>query len=160
MDPKTFRSPESGRTIRTQTGYWAFLPMPLPPELSWSVEMVTALSDAERGLSQLSTLAGNFPFPRLLTQPFMRQEAVLSSRIEGTRTSLKDLYKYESAQLSLLERSDDVREVHNYVLALEHGLKRLETLPVSLRLIREIHARLFEDVPRGTITPIKFSQTH
>ena len=159
MDPKTFRSPESGRTIRTQTGYWAFLPMPLPPEVSWSVEMVTALSDAERGLSQLSTLAGNFPFPRLLTQPFMRQEAVLSSRIEGTRASLKDLYKYESAQLSLLERSDDVREVHNYVLALEHGLKRLETLPVSLRLIREIHARLLEDVRGGNMTPGKFRQT-
>src|SRR5258708_19546775 len=99
MDPKTFRSPESGRTIRTQTGYWAFLPMPLPPEVSWSVEMVTALSDAERGLSQLSTLAGNFPFPRLLTQPFMRQEAVLSPPIDGTPPSLNSIYKYHSPHL-------------------------------------------------------------
>ncbi|MBI5955325.1 MAG: hypothetical protein HY865_27020 [Chloroflexi bacterium] len=78
--------------------------------------LISALSDADRELSKLTTLAGNFPFPRLLTQPFMRREAVLSSRIEGTRASLVDLYNYESAQLSFLEPTNDVREVDNMSL--------------------------------------------
>src|ERR1700690_738549 len=156
MDPKAFRNPEAGRTIRTQAGYWVFLPAPLPPKLSRSMDLVSALSDAQSELGKLTALAGNFPFPRLLTQPFMRQEAVLSSRIEGTRASLEDLYQYESAQVSFLEDSNDVREVHNYVIALNYGLKRLETLPVSLRLIREIHAKLMEGVRGGNMTPGKF----
>jgi Fic family protein len=114
------------------------------------------LSEANRELSRLTALAGNFPFPRLLTQPFIRREAVLSSRIEGTRASLMDLYHYESAQLSFLEPNNDVREVHNYVRALDDGLERLKTLPVSLRLIREIHAKLLEGVRGGQLTPGKF----
>ena len=89
----------------------------------------------------------------------MRREAVLSSRIEGTRASLVDLYNYKSAQLSFLEPTDDVREVHNYVLALDYGLERLNTLPVSLRLIREVHARLMEGVRGGNLTPGKFRKS-
>ncbi|MEK6750671.1 MAG: Fic family protein [Chloroflexota bacterium] len=159
MKPNEFRNPKVGKAIRTQTGYWAFIPAPLPPEIEWTTSLISALSDADRELSKLTTLAGNFPFPRLLTQPFMRREAVLSSRIEGTRASLADLYNYESAQLSFLEPTDDVREVHNYVLALDYGLERLETLPVSLRLIREIHAELMEGVRGGNLTPGKFRKT-
>lgn len=159
MKPNEFHNPKVGRAIRTQTGYWTFIPTPLPPEIEWTTPLILALSDADRELSKLTTLAGNFPFPRLLTQPFMRREAVLSSRIEGTRASLVDLYNYESAQLSFLEPTDDVREVHNYVLALDYGLERLETLPVSLRLIREIHARLMEGVRGGHLTPGKFRKT-
>ena len=159
MKPKDFRNPRVGRTIRTQTGYWAFIPAPLPPEIEWTTPLISALSDADRELSKLTTLAGNFPFPRLLTQPFIRREAVLSSRIEGTRASLVDLYNYESAQLSFLEPMDDVNEVHNYVLALDYGLERLETLPVSLRLVREIHAKLMEGVRGGNLTPGKFRRT-
>ena len=159
MKPNEFRNPKVGRAIRTKTGYWAFIPTPLPPEIEWTTPLISALSDADRELSKLTTLAGNFPFPHLLTQPFMRREAVLSSRIEGTRASLVDLYNYESAQLSFLEPTDDVREVHNYVLALDYGLERLETLPVSLRLIREIHAKLMEGVRGGNLTPGKFRRT-
>jgi len=159
MKPNEFHNPKVGKAIRTQTGYWTFIPAPLPPEIEWTTPLILALSDADRELSKLTTLAGNFPFPRLLTQPFMRREAVLSSRIEGTRASLVDLYNYESAQLSFLEPTDDVREVHNYVLALDHGLERLETLPVSLRLIREIHARLMEGVRGDHLTPGKFRKT-
>ena len=120
-----FRSTKAGKAIRTRNGYWAFIPAPLPPDLEWSPPLLTALSDAERELAKLTTVAGNFPFPRLLIQPFIRREAVLASRIEGTRASLTDLYNYESAQMSFLERDDDVREVHNYVLALDYGLERL-----------------------------------
>ena len=101
----------------------------------------------------------SFPFPRLLIQPFIRREAVLSSRIEGTRASLTDLYNYESAQMSFLEPDDDVREVHNYVLALDYGLERLKKLPVSQRLIRELHAKLMDGVRGGQFTPGEFRKT-
>ena len=159
MKPGDFHSNKAGRTIRTQNGYWAFIPAPLPPDLDWTPALISALSDAERELARLTTLAGNFPFPRLLVQPFIRREAVLSSRIEGTRASLTDLYNYESAQLSFMEPDNDVREVHNYVLALDYGLERLKVLPVSLRLIRELHARLMEGVRGGQLTPSKFRRT-
>ncbi len=159
MKPQDFRNPKSGKAIRTLSGYWAFIPAKLPPQLSWEPSLIAALADAERGLSKLATLAGGFPFPRLLIQPFMRQEAVLSSRIEGTRASLTDLYNFESAQLALLEPGDDVREVHNYVVALDYGLERLETLPVSLRLIREIHGKLLAGVRGGNLTPGQFRRS-
>jgi Fic family protein len=159
MDPKNFSSPSSGTPILTQTGYWAFLPAALPPVITWSLPLVSALADAERDLSKLTTMAGSFPFPRLLIQPFVRREAVLSSRIEGTRATLTDLYAYESAQLSFLEPSNDVREVYNYVRALEYGLERVKTLPVSLRLIREIHAKLMDGVRGGNLTPGEFRRS-
>ncbi len=159
MEPKDFYSSKAGQAIRTQNGYWAFIPAPLPPDLDWTSTLISAFSDAERELAKLTTLAGNFPFPRLLVQPFIRREAVLSSRIEGTRASLTDLYNYESAQLPFLEPDNDVREVHNYVLALDYGLERLETLPVSLRLIRELHAKLLEGMRGGQLTPGKFRRT-
>jgi Fic family protein len=159
MKPGDFHNSKAGKAIRTQKGYWAFIPAPLPPHLDWTPTLITALSDAERELARLTTLAGNFPFPRLLIQPFIRREAVLSSRIEGTRASLTDLYNYESAQLSFLEPDDDVREVHNYALALDYGLQRLDSLPVSLRLIRELHAKLLDGVRGGQLTPGKFRRT-
>jgi len=159
MKSGDFRSTKAGKAIRTRNGYWAFLPAPLPPDLDWSPALLTALSDAERELAKLTTVAGNFPFPRLLIQPFIRREAVLSSRIEGTRASLTDLYNYESAQMSFLEQDDDVREVHNYVLVLDYGLERLQTLPVSQRLIRELHARLMEGARGGQFTPGEFRKT-
>jgi Fic family protein len=159
MDPKDFRNSNAGKVIRTRKDYWAFIPAPLPPALQWTDEMLSALSKAERELSKLTTLAGSFPFPRLLIQPFMRREAVLSSRIEGTRASLVDLYTYESAQLSFLESGNDAHEVHNYVRALDYGLDRLANLPVSLRLIRELHARLLENVRGGKLTPGEFRKT-
>lgn len=159
MKSGDFRSTKAGKAIRTRNGYWAFIPAPLPPNLDWSPALLTTLADAERELAKLTTVAGNFPFPRLLIQPFIRREAVLSSRIEGTRASLTDLYNYESAQMSFLERDDDVREVHNYVLALDYGLERLQTLPVGQRLIRELHARLMEGVRGGQFTPGEFRKT-
>lgn len=159
MNPNDFHSREVGQVILTPKGYYAFLPAPLPPALDWSLSLVSALSEAERDLSRLATLAGAFPFPRLLVQPFMRREAVLSSRIEGTRATLAELYAYESAQLSFLEPDSDVREVHNYVKALDYGLERLKTLPISLRLIRELHEKLMQGVRGGNLTPGEFRRT-
>lgn len=159
MDPKEYQSQEAGKAILTPMGFWAFVPNPLPPNLTWSSSLVTILSEAERDLSRLSTLIGAFPFPRLLIQPFVRNEAVISSRIEGTRASLIDLFTYEIAQPSFFEQTDDVREVYNYVRAMDHGLERLKSLPVSLRLIRELHEKLTENVRGGMLTPGEFRRS-
>ncbi|MGD8404247.1 MAG: Fic family protein [Anaerolineales bacterium] len=159
MNPNDFHSPETGQVVITQSGYYAFIPAALPPSLSWTLPLISVLAEAERELSRLSTLAEAFPFPQLLTQPFMRREAVLSSRIEGTRATLAELYNYESAQLSLIETNDDVREVQNYVTALDYGLERLQTLPISLRLIREIHEKLMTGVRGGNLTPGEFRRS-
>ncbi len=159
MNPKDYRSDLAGKAILTQTGYWAFIPHPLPPDIAWPSSLLSDLSKAERDLSRLATLVGAFRFPRLLIQPFMRNEAVLSSRIEGTLASLMDVYTYETAQLSFFEQTDDVRVVFNYVRGMDYGLNRLKTLPISLRLIRELHEKLMEGVRGGMLTPGEFRRT-
>jgi Fic family protein len=158
MDPKDYRSREAGQTILTQAGFWAFVPNPLPPSMDWG-KLVLPLSEAERELGRLAALSSQFPFPRLLIQPFIRKEAVLSSRIEGTRASLADLYAYEASPLSFNQPADDVREVHQYVQALDYGLERLKSLPVSLRLIRELHKILTDNVRGGMLTPGEFRRS-
>jgi Fic family protein len=117
---------------------------------------VIALSDADRALGELAGVGFSIPYPHLLIRPFVRREAVLSSRIEGTQASLSDLYAFEARQLALFEKTSDVHEVHNYVRALEYGLERLATLPVSLRLVRELHARLMGGVRGERETPGEF----
>ncbi len=94
-----------------------------------------------------------------MVRSFVRREAVMSSRIEGTSASLEDVYNYEARQLSFLEPDSDAREVHNYVVALNYGLERLTTLPVSLRLIRELHQRLMEGVRGEEWMPGEFRRT-
>ncbi len=159
MDPKDFRSQDAGKTILTPTGFWAFLPNPLPPNITWSLSLVSTLTEAERDLSRLAVMVSVFPFSRLLIQPFIRSEAVISSRIEGTHASLVDLYTFETDQLSFFEKTEDVREVFNYVRAMDYGLERLKTLPVSLRLIRELHGKLMENVRGGALTPGEFRRS-
>lgn len=159
MDLKDYCSNEAGIAIVTQMGFCAFVPNPLPPEITWSSSLVSLLSQADRDLSRLSTLIGAFPFSRLLIQPFMRNEAVISSRIEGTHASLIDVYTYETAQLSFFESTDDVREVYNYVRAMDYGLERLKSLPISLRLMRELHVKLMENVRGGMLTPGEFRRS-
>ena len=159
MEPNDFSTTSPGRLIRTSKGYWAFIPNPLPPPISWSVSLITSLGEAERNLGRLSNLADTLPSPHILVRPFIRREAVLSSRIEGTRASLGDLFQYESTQLSFLENTSDVREVHNYVRAMDYGLERRKALPVSLRLIREIHGILMEGVRGDQLTPGEFRRS-
>lgn len=101
------------------------MPNPLPPQLEWSAEIITALSAADRALGELAGLGHSIPNPHLLVRPFVRREAVLSSRIEGTQASLDDLLAFEAEQMVLFDEESDVAEVHNYVRALEYGLKRL-----------------------------------
>ena len=167
MDPERFRDSTAGQVIRVGQGeaaYWAFVPHPLPPRLAADWELTAILSDADRALAELAGLGRSMPNPHLLIGPFVRREAVLSSRIEGTQADLADLYAYEAGQLPLpgLEAAPseaDVREVLNYVNALEYGLKRLETLPVSLRLMRELHERLLAGVRGEHATPGEFRRS-
>jgi Fic family protein len=159
MNPDDFSSVSPGRILRTNKGYRAFIPKSLPPPINWSSGLITALGEAERNLGRLASLADSLPSPHILVRPFIHREAVLSSRIEGTHASLEDVYQFESWQLPLLENSSDVREVHNYVRALDYGLERSKTLPVSLRLIREIHGILMEGVRGEHLTPGEFRRS-
>ncbi|HRQ38181.1 MAG TPA: Fic family protein [Chloroflexota bacterium] len=159
MKPEDFQDNAPGYVIHHPSGYWAFVPAPLPPTLSWSAKLITTLSAADRSLGELAGLSNALPDPHLLIQPFMRREAVLSSRIEGTRASLTDLYAYEAVQLSLFEFPADVQEVRNYVQTLAYGLERLATLPVSLRLMRELHERLMTGVRGEQWTPGEFRRS-
>ena len=152
----TDRSP--GRTMRCAGGYDAFLPDPLPPAVDWSPALVRALSDADRAIGRLAGGGGRLPNPHILRRPFVRREAVLSSRIEGTRATLGELLAAEAG--AVMEHSpDDLREVGNYVVALEHGIDRLKSLPLSLRLLCEIHARLMEGVRGDRATPGEFRRS-
>lgn len=159
MNPADFYSSTSGKVIRTPSGFTAFVPNALPPSLLWTPALTQALSNTDRALGALAGLSNSLPNPRLLVRPFVRREAVLSSCIEGTRASLTDLYVLEAKQLELFETPADVHEVHNYVTALEYGFKRAEKLPISLRLIREIHARLMQGVRGEHLTPGEFRRT-
>lgn len=145
MDPEEFRNSSAGKVIRTTHGYWAFVPHPPPLRIEYDSQTVSLLSDADRGLGNLAGIGQLIPNPHLLIRPYIRREAVLSSRIEGTQASLSDLFYFEAAQ-EKPPRAADIQEVRNYVLAMEHGLRRLKTLPLSLRLVREIHARLMRGV--------------
>src|SRR3989440_1633433 len=156
MNPADFRAPEAGRIVRARGGYDAFLPAPLPPKLSYDDELVLALSRADAALSELSGLGRHLPNPHLLIAPYVRREAVLSSRIEGTTTSLAELLLDEVAAGSTPRDPDDVQEVRNYVTALGYGVTRLKTLPLSLRLVRELHARLMKGVRGEHATPGEF----
>ncbi len=159
MNPDDFLKSAPGRPVKTSRGYWAFLVNPLPPELAWSDVLVTLHSEAERELARLALAGADFPHPHILVRPFIRNEAVISSRIEGTRATLDDLYSYEADQMSFLEPGSDAREVYNYVRALDHGLERVKTLPISLRLIRELHAKLMDGVRGEIMTPGEFRRS-
>jgi Fic family protein len=157
MDPELFRNSPAGCAVHVTRGdYWAYVPNPLPPTLVWTSELVADLSAADQALGQLAGLGLMLPNPHILIAPFIRREAVLSSQIEGTQASLSDLYAYEAVQLSLFDRPSDVREVHNYVRALEYGLEHLSSLPLSLRLIRELHEHLMAGVRGERQTPGEF----
>ena len=143
MRREDFICKDAGTFVQTPQGAWAFVPASLPPPFAYDAELALALSQADAALSELSGLGRQLPNPHLLIAPYVRREAVLSSRIEGTQTSLSDLYSDEITDEALVADSDsDVREVRNYIAALEFGIEALKELPLSKRLVRDIHARL------------------
>lgn len=158
MNPGDFHAPEAGTVIRAPQGYHAFVPAPLPPALSWTPALVRLLSAADGALGELSGLGRILPNPQLLIAPYVRREAVLSSRIEGTRSSLSDLLADE-AQRTVSVPQEDVHEVRNYVVALDDGIERLASLPLSLRLVRELHGRLLHGVRGEHATPGEFRRS-
>lgn len=129
------------------------MPNPLPPELTYDSALVRILSDADRALGELAGAGKLLPNPLLVIGPFLRREAVLSSRIEGTVTELGQLFLFE-AKPDQLDDPEDAREVRNYVRALEYGLDAIQSgAPFSLQLIREIHRILLNDVRGGDKQP-------
>jgi len=145
-----------------QADYWTFVPNPLPPQIEYSPRLVSALTEATFAIGQLSGLGRRIPNPHLFQLPFMRKEAVLSSKIEGTQTEETEVIEYEGGQLGLPiepRKADDLQEVVNYIDALEYGLKRLHELPVSLRLLTEIHAELLKGVRGESKHPGQFRAT-
>lgn len=152
------RNQGAGRLVRGLGGYEAFIPDPLPPRIEFTPKLLRILSDADRLIGQLSGEGRSLPNPHLLMRPFIKREAVLSSRIEGTQATLGELLATDAG--AAVERSpDDLREVANYVTALEHGIRRLDSLPLSLRLIRELHEKLMHGVRGDMATPGEFRRS-
>lgn len=153
--------PRSGRYLKQPTGYWSFEPVGLPVDPPIDVGVLEpTLSRAALAVGRLDGVSELVPNPDVFVAMYVRKEAVLSSRIEGTQASLSDVLAYESGLRSEAPaRFSDVREVYNYVEALNHGLERLPDLPLSLRLLREVHAKLLEGVRGGEKAPGAFRRT-
>ena len=149
----------SGAYINQPTGYRAFIPTHLPPKpvLRVEGELQNLLSRADMALARLDGLAEILPNVDLFIAMYVKKEALLSSQIEGTQVSLDDLLAYESGDK--LENLNDVTEVVNYVKAMNYGIGRLQNLPMSLRLIKEIHATLLESVRGSERSPGEFKQS-
>lgn len=147
----------AGRYVQQSTGYRAFMPAPLPPDppLAYDGSLQTLLSTADRDLGRLDAIASLLPNPDLFVAMYVNHEAVLSSQIEGTQSSLEDVLAYE-ADAVRDDTPKDVEEVVNYVRAMNHGLARLADLPLSLRLLRETHAELMQGVRGGDKSPGEF----
>ncbi len=134
---------------KDQLGFEAFVPAPFPPnDIEISTRLLDLLSKADQELGKLVGTAQILPNPDLFVFMYVRREAVLSSQIEGTQASLNDFLEYEALE-QRAERRVDVQEVSNYIKALRYGLERINTLPLSLRLIREIHEKLMTGVRGG-----------
>jgi len=115
MKTTDFSAHAPGKVIKTIKGYYAFIPDPLPPQLAWSNKLLSRLASAERSMARLDEVGKAFPVPAIVVRPFVRKEAVLSSQIEGTRTTFQELLTYEAQQLSLFRDTEDRQEVQNYV---------------------------------------------
>jgi len=158
MDLSSFTQP-SGRLVDTSINlvpYRAFLPDPLPPDISINWELSSRISAADRALAELAGIGHRLKNPTLLLVPFVRREAVLSSKIEGTRTLFSQLVAYETTKKIIpglgpsTPSEEDVLEVYNYVKTMELGVDLIKTQPVDLALIRKLHARLLEGVRSET----------
>lgn len=146
-------TPVAGEIVR------AFVPPPLPPSPPINVlALLDRLSLAERALGRLDGITMLLPRQELFLYMYVRKEAVLSSQIEGTQSTLTDLLRFET-EAQAGEPIDDIREVSNYIDAMMYGLERLEELPLSLRLIREMHARLLQSGRGGTKSPGEFRRS-
>ena len=146
--------------INQPEGYRAFIPAPLPPDppLAFDAQLATVLAGAGTAVGRLDGVAATLPNPDLFVAMYVRREAVLSSQIEGTQSTLEDVLAYEiDPQRPNLPR--DIDEVVNYIGAMKYGLVRLDSLPLSLRLLREIHGQLMTGTRGGNKSPGEFRQS-
>lgn len=153
-------STRAGRYVAQPTGYRAFVPSPLPPTppILFDDEMLELLSRADRALGRLDGSTDALPNPDLFVMMYVRKEAVLSSQIEGTQASLADVLERES-EVFEPDAPSDVAEVINYVTAMNYGLNRLAELPMSLRLLREIHGKLMDGTRGQESDPGEFRRS-
>jgi Fic family protein len=154
-------SDRAGRFVSQLTGYQAFIPRPLPPDppLAFDLELLSLVSEADRALGELNGVVRLLPNPDLFVAMYVRREAVLSSQIEGTQASLTDVLRFEADEDGQEQSVTDVAEVVNYIAAMNHGLSRLSDLPLSLRLIREIHERLLAGTRGHDLQPGAFRKS-
>jgi Fic family protein len=154
-------SRERAGTFTSQPeGYTAFIPKPLPPHppLELDPALLNLLEEAVGELGRLDGVARVIPDPDFFVSMFVRREAVLSSQIEGTQSTLEDLLELE-LESDRKNRYSDAFEIANYVHAMNFGLERIQTLPLSLRLIREIHKELLRDGRGSKATPGEFRRS-
>lgn len=149
----------SGAYINQPTGYKAFIPKPLPPKPSITLEgdLQNLLSKADMSLARLDGIGYILPNVDLFIAMYVRKEALLSSQIEGTEASLEDLFEFESGEQP--KNINDVSEVVNYIKALNYGIERLDNFPMSLRLIKEIHGVIMKGVRGGEKMPGEFRKS-
>ena len=148
-------STRAGRYIQQPTGYRAFIPAPLPPDPPIHMAALEPLlSEASVAVGRLDGSASTLLNPDLFVAMYVRREAVLSSQIEGTQSTLEDLLTYELDEEP--QPFKDVEEVVNYVAAMNFGLRKLTELPLSRRLIREIHGVLLQGVRGSERSPGEF----
>ena len=149
-----------GRFRRQLTGYEAFMPKPLPPDppLQWDTGLLKLLSDATAAVGRLDGMAGGLPNPDLFVASYIRREAVLSSQIEGTQSSLDDILAHE-VEARMTGLPSDIAETVNYVRAMRLGLGLLDELPLSGRLIRRMHGALMKGVRGQERSPGEFRTT-
>lgn len=135
----------SGKQITQPTGYKAFMPNPLPPNppIQMGDEIQHLLTNANIAIGKMDTMGYLAPNLENIIAMYVRKEALLSSQIEGTQASLENIFEYEN-QIPV-KNINDVKEVINYIKALNHGMKRLTEFPMSIRLIKEIHEILLEE---------------
>lgn len=148
----------AGQIVKSPKGYNAFVPHSLPPKLEWNNAVVNSLSRADFLLGKLAREGVKLPNPHLLMRPFIAREAVLSSKIEGTQATLGEILA-ASAGAHVKQNPDDLEEVQNYIKALNYGLSRLAELPLSLRLIKEIHEHLMQGTRGSHATPGEFRRS-
>jgi Fic family protein len=159
VDATRFVAPNIGQAVKGpgRWGFYAFVPAPIPRVLSLDGATVMALSDADSSLGRLAGAGRLLPNPHILVDPYIVREAVASSRIEGTQASLSEVMQANATGQSA--PGSDVREVQNYIAALNSGLERLVHLPLCLRLIRDVHTILMEGVRGQERRPGEFRIT-
>lgn len=156
MDPRDFGAPDFGRVNRRagdRWAFWYFLPAPIPRELVLDANTVLALSDADAALGHLHGLGHLITDPQLLVGPYVTREALASSRIEGTQASLAEVLQAEARGADTEPPTEDVAEVERYVAATYRGLELIQALPISQRLVLDVHSVLLTGARGGDRLP-------